>query len=347
MTTYVPSSAAWAEDGTEEVADRLFRIPLPLPGDALRAVNAYLWRGDDGDLLIDCGWVDPLSWEVLSTSLRRFGSGMESIRHLFATHVHGDHLGAAGQIRVEGGAFVTLGLGDRETAQLLATEPALARRRTRDLLRRHGASALVEALEQEEAKNPRQPWLSPLPDLFLEGGAILFEGRELEVLPTPGHTRGHLCLWDKKNRLLFAGDHVLPRITPSIGVELPVGGLPLLHFLRSLELVRDLPAKLVLPAHGPTFQDLPGRVDQLRQHHRQRLQLCREAVGPGPKTALEVALALPWTRRERRFDELDNFNQMLAVNETVAHLNLLVERAELVSRLSELNTLFFLAPGES
>jgi glyoxylase-like metal-dependent hydrolase (beta-lactamase superfamily II) len=347
LTAYVPAPAAWAEGGPEEVADGLFRIPLPLPNDALRAVNSYLWRGDDGDLLIDCGWVHPRSWEVLTASLERFGSGVKSIRHLFATHVHGDHLGAAGQIREAGGAFVTLGLGDRETAQMLATDPGLSRSRTRELLLRHGAATLVEALDQESQANPRAPWLSPLPDLFIAGGEVQFQGRELEVLPTPGHTRGHLCLWDKSSQLLFAGDHVLPHITPSIGAELPLGGLPLLHFLRSLELVRDLPAQLVLPAHGPTFRDLSGRVDQLLQHHQQRLELCREAVESGCRTAMAVTEALPWTRRGRRFSDLDPFNQMLAVNETVAHLDLLAERGELNQVLSDLLVEFNLAPGES
>ncbi|HVB13619.1 MAG TPA: MBL fold metallo-hydrolase [Candidatus Dormibacteraeota bacterium] len=345
MTAYVPSSSAWAEGGPEEVAEGLFRIPLPLPNDGLRAVNAYLWRGAGGDLLIDCGWVHPLSWEALTSALTRFGSGLKSIRQLFATHVHGDHLGAAGQIREAAGAFVTLGLGDRETAQIMATDPALARARTKELLLRHGASSVVEALDQEAAANPRPAWLSPLPDLFLSDGELRFDGRALEVLPTPGHTRGHLCLWDPSTQILFAGDHVLPHITPSIGVEVPVGGLPLLHFLHSLEKVRDLPAQLVLPAHGPTFPDLAGRVDQLLEHHRLRLQLCQEAVQGGSRSALDVAQAVPWTRRRKKFSELDAFNQMLAVNETVAHLELLAERGELSLVLSNLVVLF--TPGPS
>jgi glyoxylase-like metal-dependent hydrolase (beta-lactamase superfamily II) len=347
LTAEVRPSATWAEGGPEEVADGIFRIPLPLPHDGLKAVNAYLWRGDEGDLLIDCGWVHPLSWQVLISSLTRFGSGVKSIRHLFATHVHGDHLGAAGQIREEGGAFVTLGLGDRETAQILATDPGLARSRTRELLLRHGAHSVVQALDQEAALNPGSPPLSPLPDLFIDGGELRFQDRELEVLPTPGHTRGHLCLWDKSSQILFSGDHVLPHITPSIGVEVPLGGLPLLHFLRSLERVRELPARLVLPAHGPTFRDLTDRVDQLLKHHEDRLELCRESVESGARTAMAVAQAVPWTRRGRRFADLDTFNQMLAINETVAHLELLVERGKLLSVLSDLGVEFTLVRSES
>lgn len=302
---------------------------MPLPGDGLKAVNAYLLQSEEGDLLIDCGWDDSQSWEVLTQALDRLGSGLGSVRLVFATHVHGDHLGAAGRIRDGGRALVSLGLGDRESAVLLATDLGLARSRTRALLRRHGADSVADAMDEAASRQPQPVWLAPLPDLFIAGGELRMAGGELEVIPTPGHTRGHLCLWDSSAALLFAGDHVLPHITPSIGVEVPDGSLPLLDFLRSLDQVRELPAKLVLPAHGPTFQDLAGRVDELLEHHRQRLLLCREAVEAGARTAADVARALPWTRRGRRFEELDTFNQMLAVAESAAHLELLAERGEL------------------
>jgi glyoxylase-like metal-dependent hydrolase (beta-lactamase superfamily II) len=339
------SGSAWTEGGPEEVADGIFRIPLPLPGDGLKAVNAYLLRSEEGDLLIDCGWDDPQSWEVLTTALCRLESGIGSVRLVFATHVHGDHLGAAGRIRDGGRAFVTLGLGDRESAVLLATDPGLARSRTRELLRRYGADPVADAMDEADTREAQRVWLAPLPDLFISGGAVRMAGRELEVIPTPGHTRGHLCLWDRSGAILFAGDHVLPHITPSIGVEVPDGGLPLLNFLRSLEQVRELPANLVLPAHGPAFHDLAGRIDELLEHHRQRLILCREAVAVGARTAMDVARALPWTRRGRRFEDLDPFNQMLAVGESAAHLELLVERGDLDRVVSNSVVTFTPTPG--
>ena len=345
MSPVSASGSTWSEGGPEEVSDGIFRIPLPLPGDGLKAVNAYLLRGEEGDLLIDCGWDDAQSWEVLVSDLARLGSGLGSVRLVFATHVHGDHLGAAGRIRDGGRAFVTLGLGDRESAVLLATDPALARSRTRELLRRYGAASVADAMDAADTGPAQRVWLAPLPDLFISGGAVRMAGRELEVIPTPGHTRGHLCLWDRSGAILFAGDHVLPHITPSIGVEVPDDSLPLLNFLRSLEQIRELPAKLVLPAHGPAFHDLAGRVDELLEHHRQRLLLCREAVAGGAATALDVARALPWTRRGRRFEDLDPFNQLLAVGESAAHLELLVERGELLRVMSNSVVTFTPTPG--
>lgn len=345
MSPAPATGSAWAEGGPEEVGDRIFRIPLPLPGDGLKAVNAYLLQSEAGDLLIDCGWADSQSWEVLTQALARLGSGIGSVRLVFATHVHGDHLGAAGRIRDGGRALVTLGLDDRESAVLLATDPGLARSRTRALLRRHGADSVADAMDAEASSLSQRVWLAPLPDLFISGGELRVAGRELEVVPTPGHTRGHLCLWDSSAHILFAGDHVLPHITPSIGVEVPDGSLPLLNFLRSLERVRELPAKLVLPAHGPAFQDLAGRVDELLEHHRRRLLLCEEAIVAGARTASDVARALPWTRRGRRFDDLDTFNQMLAVAESAAHLEVLAERGELGRVVSNSVVTFTPTPG--
>ncbi|MGH7640100.1 MAG: MBL fold metallo-hydrolase [Candidatus Dormibacteria bacterium] len=328
------SRFAWAESGPEQLEDGLFRIPLPLTGDPLRAVNAYLWQEEGGDLLVDCGWTEPSCFAALTQSLRRVGSGLDRVRLLFVTHVHGDHLGAADLIRQEGGAVVTLGLEERESAELWATDPGRSRERTRRRLASHGAKAVVQLLEEQARRAPRDDPLSPLPDLYIGQGRLRLRARDLEVVATPGHTRGHLCLFDAGTGTLFAGDHVLPQITPSIGVEAPLPGRPLADFLDSLARVRDLPARVVLPAHGPVFTDLAGRVDQLLEHHRSRLQLCLESVETGRQSAMAVAAAIPWTRRERRLSELDPFNQMLAVNETAAHLDLLAERGELQRRMS-------------
>ncbi|MGH7609107.1 MAG: MBL fold metallo-hydrolase [Candidatus Dormibacteria bacterium] len=326
----------WADTGPEEVAAGVYRIPLPLPGDGLRAVNAYLLQGDPGDLLVDCGWARDQSWQVLEAALAGLGRPLEGVRQVFATHFHADHLGAAGRVRERSRALVSLGLGDRQSALTMALEPERARERTLARLRQHGGAEVALALERSDPQGAEPEARPPLPDLFLVGGELLAVGAyRFEVLATPGHTRGHLCLFDPEQGLLLAGDHVLPRISPSVGVEVPGQGLPLRDFLESLARVRGLPAQLVLPAHGPTFTDLAGRVDQLLQHHRERLELCRELVEGGRRTAAAVAAGLPWTRRQRRLDQLDPFNQLLAVSETVAHLELLVARGQLSRRLSE------------
>jgi glyoxylase-like metal-dependent hydrolase (beta-lactamase superfamily II) len=159
---------------------------------------------------------------------------------------------------------------------------------------------------------------------------------------TPGHTRGHIVYHDPEHRLLFAGDHVLPHITPSLGFEPFTDGRALELFLSSLAVVRELPVGRVLPGHGPVFDDLAGRVDELVAHHRRRLQTCVSVISDeGARSASAVASRLRWTSRDRQFSELDPFNRMLAVTETVTHLELLVRSGRLVRDRSDRDTLAY------
>ena len=123
--------------------------------------------------------------------------------------------------------------------------------------------------------------------------------------------------------LLFAGDHVLPHITPSIGFEGAGVDFPLRDYLESLRLVRGLPDTNLLPAHGPTGGSTHARIDELLEHHDRRLEVIREAVERGRSSAAEVAGMITWTRRERKLDELGLFNEMLAIMETLSHLDVL------------------------
>jgi glyoxylase-like metal-dependent hydrolase (beta-lactamase superfamily II) len=147
------------------------------------------------------------------------------------------------------------------------------------------------------------------------------------VIPTPGHTRGHVVFHDEAAGTLFAGDHVLPQITPSIGFEMPRPDSPLRDYLESLRLVRSLPDARLLPAHGPVAPSVHARVDELLDHHEARLTGTAKAVEQGADTAFEVARILRWTRRETHFDDLNLLNRMLAVQETLAHLEVLLERS--------------------
>jgi glyoxylase-like metal-dependent hydrolase (beta-lactamase superfamily II) len=121
------------------------------------------------------------------------------------------------------------------------------------------------------------------------------------------------------NSLLFAGDHVLPHITPSIGFEPTVYSNPLGGYLDSLGRVRRLPEARLLPAHGMPTDGFHARVDALLDHHDVRLQAAMTAIAQGASTPFEAASILRWTRRGRRLEELDDFNQMLAVMETKYH----------------------------
>jgi glyoxylase-like metal-dependent hydrolase (beta-lactamase superfamily II) len=174
-----------------------------------------------------------------------------------------------------------------------------------------------------------------LPDRWLQQEQQIDLGdRVLHALPTPGHTAPHVDFADHERGVLFAGDHVLPTITPSVGFELVFADNPLEAFLGSLRTVRELPDLAVLPAHGPVGMSSHQRVDELVHHHEVRLDLCRAAAAGGA-TAYDVARQLPWTRHEHRLDDLDLFNAALATLETRAHLELLVARDELTRTPSD------------
>jgi len=335
----------WAEPGVFLVAPGVHRVPLPLPTDRLRAVNVYVLETDDGLVLIDSGWALEQAHDALAAALATLGAGFGDVRSFLVTHVHRDHYTLGVQLRRAFGTKVSLGLGEQEAiAALLAGgtrpfAPQLAE------LRASGAGTVLELLAGLERAAPGgadgweapDEWLAPHQEIGLGS-------RTLRVLATPGHTQGHVVFADAASGLLFAGDHVLPHITPSIGFEPVSAKLPLHDYLQSLRLVRDLPDMRLLPAHGPVTDSAHARIDELLAHHDGRLDECAEAVAKGAPTAYEVARALRWTRRGRQLDELDPVNQMLAVIETRAHLELLAAQGRLASSQDEGVTIYQVPP---
>ena len=320
----------WTDPGTFPVAPGVHRIPLPLPNDGLRAVNVYAVETADGLTLVDGGWAIPQAREVLTTGLAALGAGLPDVRRFLVTHVHRDHYTLAIAVRRDTGAHVGLGRGEKPTLDLLqAPDRNPLATQVREL-RRLGAKELADGLEKRlaGATVDRTDWESP--DAWLEPGLVdLPGGRSLEAVHTPGHTAGHLVFHDLDGGLLFAGDHVLPTITPSIGFEPVLQADPLAAFLRSLALVRSRPDARLLPAHGVVTDSVHARVDELVAHHGRRLDEVLAAVPATDGSPAEVAAALRWTRHGRTLEELDPFNRMLATFETAAHLDLLVAQDRL------------------
>jgi NADPH:quinone reductase-like Zn-dependent oxidoreductase/glyoxylase-like metal-dependent hydrolase (beta-lactamase superfamily II) len=321
------SGEHWAAEGAWKVADGIHRIPLPLPSDVLKAVNVYVVETDDGLTLVDGGWAIEAARDVLERSLRQLGAGFGDIRRFLVTHVHRDHYSMAAQLGREYGADVALGADEKATLDLLNDH---SRPRTETpffaSLVSAGAAELAEQWNQVENAVPNQAvWLYP--DTWFDGDHEIAVGaRTLEAVHTPGHTAGHYVFADRVAGLLFAGDHVLPTITPSIGFTMPPAPDPLGDFMASLTKVRALPDLRVLPAHGPVAPSTHARVDELLAHHEQRLENSLATLVAGPLTALDAATRLTWTRHERSFGELDLFNKGIAAMETKAHLELLVAR---------------------
>ena len=323
----------WTEPTVEEVADGVHRIPLPLPNDGLRAVNVYVVRDAEGRItLIDSGWAIPEARELLVQMLGKLGHTPGDIERFLVTHIHRDHYTLGIALRREFGTKVALGVGERPSLEVILAPKHRPLERELSRMRRLGATALADELAAKLPGPGSLPPMDPyweMPDEWLAPEPVTVGARELEVVPTPGHTQGHVVFHDTGNKLLFAGDHVLPTITPSIGLEPSGAELPLRDFLESLKLVRGRPDARLLPAHGSVTESVHARVDELIAHHGKRLDQTEAAALAGATTAFDIAGILKWTRRERSLEELDQFNRMLAIGETGAHLDLLVLQGRL------------------
>jgi glyoxylase-like metal-dependent hydrolase (beta-lactamase superfamily II) len=328
---------AWTEPAVEDLGGGVHRIPLPLPLDGLKAVNVYAITDPGGVDLIDAGMAIVAARERLTEALRQLGYGLGDVRNFLVTHIHIDHYSLAVELRRE---FRTLiSLGEDERANMNATREMINgtgghRVFGAENLRRLGAAELISSLSALERQGPMfADWEDP--DRWVPDGADLdLRTRTLRAVHTPGHTLGHVVYHDAASEIMFAGDHVLPHITPSIGFEPAGNRMALGDYLGSLARTLGLPDARLLPAHGPVCGSTHERVNELLAHHDLRLAETHQAVLAGHATPFEVAKSIKWTRRQRLFEELDLFSQVMSVNETAAHLEVLLARGQLTRETS-------------
>jgi glyoxylase-like metal-dependent hydrolase (beta-lactamase superfamily II) len=330
---------AWIEEGAHPVAPGVHRIPLPLPTDGLRAVNVYAIEAAGGLVLIDSGWALANSRDQLERSLAAIGAGLPDVRRFLVTHMHRDHYTQAVEIRRLFGTPVGLGEGEKPSIDGLLSEEFKPFRVQLAIMRAAGAGDIAERLGAmwDIDVRPGAAIGAALgydqPDEWITAGQEFDLGtRTLTAISTPGHTRGHVVFVDTAAGLLFAGDHVLPHITPSIGFQEAPSAEPLREYLQSLGVVRRLPDMQLLPAHGPVSPSSHRRIDELTEHHAERLRLAADALTAGPCTGYDVALAIGWTRRQLKLPELDLMSQMFAICETVYHLDLLVAQGVVLAK---------------
>jgi glyoxylase-like metal-dependent hydrolase (beta-lactamase superfamily II) len=186
------------------------------------------------------------------------------------------------------------------------------------------AAAEEEAEERAAARRPRSmPGFDIEPDVQLEDGEVYaFDRWRLQAVWTPGHTPGHLCMYEPNHRLMFTGDHVLPHISPNVSLHADQEGTsPLSDFRDSLRKVAAFDVDLALPAHEFTIPDLGARCAVLLHHHDARLEEVRDAIGDAPATARDISQRVKWNTGP--FDDFNIFMKRSALGETLSHLRLL------------------------
>jgi len=326
----------------ERVRPGVWSIPVPLPNNSLRYVLVYLFETERGAYLIDAGWNTDEAYEALDAGLATAGYAMTDVRGVLVTHIHPDHYGLAGRIRTASGAWVALHPADARLVHDRYEAPEELLSRVGDMLRRVGAPAdELESLQRAAMPVRSLVDFGP-PDVLLEDGERPeVPGWDLTSIWTPGHSPGHLCFWEARNRLMLSGDHVLPRITPNIPFHPQAGQDPLSDFLASLDKLEAYDAAEVLPAHEHRFVGLPGRLEQLRQHHGARFAEVLAAIADGVTTAWSIAARMHWSRS---WDQIQGFMRRAAVGEALAHLRAL-ENQGLVREVVGEPSLWELAPA--
>src|SRR5215831_12559222 len=296
----------------ERLRPGLTSVPVPLPNNSLRYVFVYV---------VDAGWNTDEAYAALEAGLATAGYGMADVRGVMVTHIHPDHYGLAGRVREASGAWISLHPADARLIQDRYIEPADLLDRVSGMLRRMGAPP-DEVKVLTGAAMPVRPLVDPvLPDVLLEDGARPeVPGWDLTAIWTPGHSPGHLCFYESKQELMLSGDHVLPRITPNIPYHPQAGANPLGDYLASLDKLEPYVVDEVLPAHEYRFDDLQGRLEELRQHHRERFAEIIAILREGPTTGWDIASRMRWSRP---WDDIAGFMRRAAVGEAVSHLRAL------------------------
>ncbi len=302
------------------------KIRVPLQGSPLGWVNAYVLRSDEGFVLVDCGWDTPDALAALRRGLDDIGVRLEDLRTLVVTHNHPDHYGLAGRlVQLARCGLVMHRLDAVHIESRYAAFRALEAEMER-WLRIHGVpeDAIMPFVRASEEILDRVNVAAP--DQEVTGGERIAAGPlEWEVVWTPGHSAGHICLYERTRKLFLSGDHILNPITPAVGLHAESMGNPLADYTSSLRELKDFDVELVLPAHGDEFYGFRERIDELLAHHEERLQEILGILRGGPRTAYEIASGMTWNV-EGRWDELPGFQRRLATTEAIAHLELLHAR---------------------
>jgi glyoxylase-like metal-dependent hydrolase (beta-lactamase superfamily II) len=287
------------------------RVTMPLPTRPGH-VHAYVLPGDDGATVVDTGLGLPDAAERWAAEL----DGLE-VGRIVVTHFHPDHVGAAADLTELTGAPVLQGELDYAQCELVWGNPGWPQR-IADWFLRHGVPRDV-AEELLQSGSVYAPFIRYQPDPQLVRAGDRVDGWEL--LAAPGHADGQLCL--HRDGILVSADHLLGRISPTVGLWPASRVDPLGDYLDALRRTIDLAPTLALPGHGDPVLDPVGRAHELLEHHRGRLDVTAAALGREPRSGYEVSFPLFGA-------DLKPAARRFAVAETLSHLERLVRegRAE-------------------
>ena len=296
------------------------RMTLPF---ALDHINLWLLRdsldGRDGWTVVDCcidrsdaraQWEDVFTNELDNLPVLR----------VIVTHMHPDHIGLAHWLCEKWQVRLWCSATDYHTARLASqSTTGFGGDRAAAFFASHGMAS-SDDLDKIRERTGYYPNLVPSVPLayarLMDSQTVQIGGHGWRCISGFGHAPEHIALYCDEVQTLISGDMVLPRISTNVSVyDMEPEADSLKLFLDSLDKFLPLPPEtLVLPSHGKPFTGLHERIQQLKDHHRDRLAEVMQACAEGPHSAMDIIPVL-FTRA------LDLHQMTFAMGEAVAHLH--------------------------
>jgi len=323
----------------EELLPDLYRAEIPLPRSPLKALNSYIIKGNGRFLIIDTGMNREECLLPMRSALQKLNIDLEKT-DFFITHLHADHSGLVGVLATDSSKIYF----NKTEASFVNFQP------NEDYWRQHFVFYAANGFPENEMKTVWQGHpgfrYSPRQQISF---TVMEEGNQIEVgkylfrcVETPGHSPGHMCLYEESKKVLICGDHILFDITPNITHWEQLDN-SLKHYLLNLEKVYALNVNLILPGHRIVWNDHRKRIRELQEHHRNRLAEALSAVKNGGKTAWEVAPYITWDIEFNSWAEFPSVQKFFAVGETIAHLDYLVSERKVRKETRNNQILYSLA----
>lgn len=305
-----------------EVYPDIYLLEIPLPNNPLRALNSYIIKSDNESLIIDTGFNMKECKDALMEGLEELNIDLNNSK-LLISHLHSDHSGLAASLNQEG-VKVYAGEIDGNMINDMTTE---------EYWKQFDDYKILFDLERDNISIDDHPGYKYCPDKAIdfiplkEGQTLTVGNYRLEVVDIPGHTPGHIGLYERGHRLFFGGDHVLNRITPNISFW-GFGADILAIYFESLKKVYDYPIDYLFSSHRSIVRDHRKRIEELLKHHQERLDEIREIIRDEKMTVRDVAAKMNWDLRYDRWEDFPSPQKWFASGEAMSHLEHLVHIGE-------------------
>lgn len=311
----------------KEILPNLYQIEVPLPNNPLKALNSYIFKTPDRNLIIDTGMNREECSTVVFSAYQELGVELEKT-DFFITHMHADH---SGLVATLASATSRVYCSRTDADVILSTES------WDNILVGAGVHGFPEQeLQSALTKHPGYKYAAKGPvnfSIVREGDEIAIGDYAFRCIETPGHTKGHMCLYETVKKILISGDHVLGDITPNISLFMVEEGNPLREYLQSLDKVDRLEIELVLPGHRKTITNCSARIDELKQHHLARAAEVMAILEKGSANAYTVASQMSWDINCPTWEQFPTPQKWFATGEAIAHLKYLEDEGKVIKTL--------------